>query len=69
MKSCELRSKALLSALHAELTGLKKAFKERTSMIDKFKVIKITIDYKKDKFSKENNQAQKAALETEIDNQ
>ena len=38
-------------------------------MIDKFKVIKITIDYKKDKFSKENNQAQKAALETEIDNQ
>ena len=49
MKGSDLRAKALLSALLAELTGLKKAFANRHKLLQGYKATQIVIDIKRGK--------------------
>ena len=67
MKSSDLRAKALLSALLAELTGLKKAFVNRQKLLQGYKATQIVIDIKRRKQVMLPGDAnQQAQIETEI---
>ena len=46
MRECELQAKAQISALHAELKGLSRAFADRHRLIQSYKVTQIVIELK-----------------------
>ena len=66
MKQGELRAKGLLSAHLAELSGLSRAFKDRTRLLQSYKVTQIVIELKKGKMSQTNDPGAQATLEADV---
>ena len=65
-KGCELKAKALVLALHAELRGLQRAFTDRHKLIQSYKVTQIVIDLKRTKLMQHQDESGHA-IESEID--
>lgn len=65
MKNSELRAKALLAALIAELKGLRKAFIHRYKQVQSYKVTQIVLDKKRGQRSPDTDELQNLLSEKE----